>query len=373
MKKIVFIIISLIYFKGLHAQIGGPTTYRFLDIPMPPRAAALGGTNMSIWGDDINLYYSNPALLNAHCVKQLALNYCNYVADMNFGNMAYAYHIKNIGTIAGGIQFFDYGKFEKRDEFDIKDGNFKASDYSFNLSIARRLKDTSFSVGATVKTLYSHYESYNSVGNAVDLGVTWVHKSGFTASALIKNVGHIWKPYDKNNDTLKLPIGTQLGISYKVKKAPFRLILVYDGLRKKDWDRTYKSPLDESQQTSLFGETEVKEKTKWQKFSDKFKDNADKFGRHIIFGTEIVITKNFNLRVGYNYRMHKENMLPDKRTASGLSLGFGFQVYRFKLSYAYTKYNLSGNSSIIGITTNLGTYVKKEKKSSSSENDTSAN
>lgn len=327
---------------------------------MPARAAALGGTNMSIWGDDINLYYSNPALLNANCVKQVAVNYCNYVADMNFGNVAYAYHLKNIGTIAGGIQFFDYGKFERRDEYDVKDGNFKAADYSFNLSIARRLKDTSFSVGATIKTIYSHYDIYNSFGNAVDLGVTWAHKSGFTASALVKNVGYIWKPYDRNNDTLQLPVGTQIGFSYKVKKAPFRLIFTYDNLLK--WDLTYASPLDESEETTLFGEKEVKEKTKWQKFSDKFKDNADKFGRHMIIGTEVLITKNFNLRIGYNYRMHKENMLPDKRTASGLCLGFGFQIYRFKLSYAFTKYNLAGNSSIIGITTNLGTYVKKEKK-----------
>lgn len=334
---------------------------------MPARAAALGGTSMSIWGDDINLYYSNPALLNSGCVKQLAFNYCNYVADMNFGNVAYAHHIKNAGTFAGGIQFFNYGKFDKRDEYDVKGGNFNASDYSLNLTFTRRLKDTSFSYGVTLKTIYSHYDIYSSIGNAADIGFTWAHKSGFTASALIKNLGAIWKPYDKNNDTLKLPVGTQLGFSYKVKKAPFRLIFVYDGLRKKDWDRTYESPLDESKESALFGETKVAEKTKWQKFSDKFKDNADKFGRHIIMGTEILITKNFNLRVGYNYRLHKENMLPDKRTASGLSVGFGFQVYRFKLNYAFTKYNLAGNSSIISITTNLGTYIKKEKKPASTE------
>lgn len=334
---------------------------------MPARTAALGGTSMSIWGDDINLYYSNPALLNSGCVKQLAFNYCNYVADMNFGNVAYAHHLNNIGTFAGGIQFFNYGKFDKRDEYDVKNGNFNASDYSLNLTFARRLKDTSFSYGVTLKTIYSHYDIYSSIGNAADIGFTWAHKSGFTASILVKNLGAIWKPYDKNNDTLKLPVGSQLGFSYKVKKAPFRLIFVYDGLRKKDWDRTYESPLDESKESSLFGETKVTEKTKWQKFSEKFKDNADKFGRHMIIGTEILITKNFNLRVGYNYRLHKENMLPDKRTASGLSLGFGFQVYRFKLNYAFTKYNLAGNSSIFSITTNLGTYVKKEKKPASPE------
>jgi hypothetical protein len=79
------------------------------------------------------------------------------------------------------------------------------------------------------------------------------------------------------------------------------------------------------------------------------------------FGVEILITKNFNLRVGYNYRLHKEMMLPDKRTASGLSFGFGLKINRFGISYAYSKYNITGNSSIISITTHLGTYVKKQK------------
>lgn len=360
MKKLIAIFSFLSLSLTSVSQIGGPTTYRFLDIPMPARAAALGGSCMSIAGDDINLYYSNPALLNSGCVKQLALNYSNYVADMNFGNVAYAHHFNNIGTIAAGIQFFNYGKFEKRDEFDVKSGNFNASDYSINLSFARRLKDTSFSYGVTLKTIYSHYDTYSSIGNAADIGVTWAHKSGFTASALLKNLGAIWKPYDKNNDTLKLPVGSQIGFSYKVKKAPFRLVFVYDNLRK--WDLTYASPLDDKEESTLFGETTVQEKTKWQKFSDKFKDNADKFGRHMMMGTEVLITKNFNLRIGYNYRLHKENMLPDKRTASGLSFGFGFQIHRFKLNYAFTKYNLAGNSSIISITANLGTHVKKAKK-----------
>ena len=358
MKKLYIILFVFSLALTGKSQVGGPTTYRFLEIPMPARAAALGGNSMCIWGDDINLSYSNPALLNKACVKQAALNYCNYIADMNFGNAAYAYHFNNIGTLGAGLQYFNYGKFDKRDEYDNKEGTFKAADYSFNLTFARRLKDTSLSFGATLKTIYSHYDIYRSYGNALDLGVTWAHKSGFTASAVIKNFGRIWKPYDANNDTIKLPLTTQLGFSYKVKKAPFRLIFVYDNLRK--WDLTYTSPLAEPESTSLFGE-KPKEKTKWQKFSDNTKKSGDKFGRHLTFGLEILLTKNFNIRVGYNYRLHKEMMLPDKRTASGLTFGFGFKINRFGLSYAFSKYNITGMSSTIGLTTHLGSYSKRAK------------
>jgi hypothetical protein len=345
-------------------MVGGPTTYRFLETPMTARAAALGGNSMSIWGDDINLSYSNPSLLNERCVKQVALNYCNYIADMNFGHVGYAYHFKDVGTVGASLQFFDYGKFDKRDEFDKEEGNFKAADYSLNLTFAKRLKDTSFSVGATLKTIYSHYDIYRSFGNAVDLGVTWNHKSGFTASALVRNAGMIWKAYDKNNDSIKLPVTTQLGISYKVKKAPFRLIFIYDNLMK--WDLTYVSPLDEKEENNLFGE-EKKEQTKFQKSTDNFKRWSDKLGRHMTFATEVLITKNFNIRIGYNYRLHKEMILPDKRTASGLSFGFGFKINRFGISYAYSKYNIAGTSHVIGITTHLGTYTKKQKATPASE------
>lgn len=63
---------------------------------MTARAASLGGNNMSIWGDDINLLYSNPSLLNRSMSNQLALNYSNYVGDLKFGYLAYAKDLKNM-------------------------------------------------------------------------------------------------------------------------------------------------------------------------------------------------------------------------------------------------------------------------------------
>lgn len=345
------------------SQNFGPTTYRFLDIPMTARAAALGGTSMSVWGEDINLYQSNPALLNAASANQVSMNYSKYIADMNFGSAAYAKHINNVGTVAGSIQYFNYGKFDKRDEYDVSSGSFKAADYSFNLTMSRRLKDTSFSIGGTLKTLYSHYDIYSSWGSAVDLGVTYHSKKDLTVSLVARNVGKIWKPYYKGSDPEFLHYDVQLGVSYKVKKAPFRLILVYDQLTK--WDLTYVSSLSDTATTDPFSTTtQTVQKTDGQKFKDKLKTGLDKFGRHMIVATEIVLTKNFNIRVGYNYRQHKEMMLPDKRTGAGVSFGFGFGINRFRINYAFTRYSVAGSSNIFSLSSYLGAYavVKKQKK-----------
>lgn len=339
------------------AQIGGSKIFRFLDLAIPARSAALGGATIAIWDDDVNLMYANPALLNPNASKQLALNYVNYVADMNFGNVAYAQQIKKHGTLGVGLQFFSYGKFDGRDEYDLETSTYKAADYSFNVSFARPInKDSTLSIGVGLKTIYSHYESYTSLANAVDLGLTYHDKKNFTVSLLAKNYGRQWKSFSENGPKETLPFDMQLGISKKVPKAPFRLLLQYDQLLK--WDLTYVDPLAEENQIDPFTNEPIV-KTKKQLRNEKIKKGLDKFGRHITLGTEVILTKNFNIRVAYNFRTGKEMSLPDKKVANGLSLGVGLKIYKFHLNYAFSKYALTGNTHTIGITTNFRYFAKK--------------
>lgn len=339
------------------AQIGGSKIFRFLDLAVPARSAALGGASIAIWDDDVNLMYANPALLNPNSSKQLALNYVNYVADMNFGNIAYAHQIKKHGTIGVGLQFFSYGKFDGRDEYDLETSTYKAADYSFNVSYARPIsKDSSLSIGVALKTIYSHYETYSSFANAADLGLTYHDKKNFTVSLVAKNYGRQWKSFSETGPKETLPFDMQLGLSKKVSKAPFRLLLQYDQLLK--WDLTYNDPLAEENQIDPFTNKPIV-KTKKQLRNEKIKKGIDKFGRHITLGTEVVFTKNFNVRIAYNFRTGKEMALPDRKVANGLSLGLGLKVYKFHLNYAFSKYALSGNTHTIGITTNFRYFAKK--------------
>ncbi|MCE3260602.1 MAG: hypothetical protein K0S12_2243 [Bacteroidetes bacterium] len=322
MKRLFLISFCFALCLQAFSQIGGTRTYRFLDIPMTARAAALGGNSMGIWGNDLNLMYSNPAALNASMSKQIALNYCNYVGDLNFGYVAYAHHLQKYGTVGGGIQFFDYGKFTGYDEFGEQTTNFKANDYSINLNYARPFEDTTFQVGIALKTLISQYDIYRSYGNSVDFGFTYHNKNQLVITLLAKNVGFIWKDYNGNlPESERLPQTVQLGLSYKVPKAPFRLTGVYDQMLK--WNLKYISPVDTAGQTNPF-DTDDKnvDSTKWQKFSKRFGNGADNFLRHITVGTEIVLHENFMLRIAYNHRRQKEMILPERRGANGLSLGF---------------------------------------------------
>jgi hypothetical protein len=355
--KKIGIYIFVIFVNTTFAQIGGTKVFRFLDLQIPARSAALGGATNAIWDDDVNLSYNNPALLNPSMTRQLAFNYVNYVADLNYGNFMYAQQIKKHFTFGAGLQYFNYGKFDGRDDYDEKTGTFKAADYSLNLSIAKPLNaDSTLSIGATLKTIYSHYESYYSLGSAVDVGLTYHNKNNLTITLLAKNYGKQWRTYSGTGDKEKLPSDFQIGISKKVAKAPFRLILLYDQLLK--WDLTYVNPQDQNSNIDPFTNKPIV-KTKKEIRNDKFRNGLDKFGRHIVIGTEIVLSKNFNIRVAYNFKTGKEMALPDKKSASGLSVGFGLKIYKFHLNYGFSKYALTGNAHTFGITTNFNYFSKK--------------
>ncbi|MES2566461.1 MAG: type IX secretion system protein PorQ [Bacteroidota bacterium] len=358
MKKL-FTYIFILALTSAFAQLGGTKVYSFLDLPVPARSNALGGAAMAIWDKDVNLGYGNPALLNPGCDKQLAFNYVNYVSDLNYGNFLYARQQKKYGTFAAGLQFFNYGKFDGRDDYDVETGKFKAADYSLNLSFAKTIdKDSTLSLGVALKTIYSHYEVYDSFGSAIDVGLTYHNKKQFTVSLLAKNYGRVWDPYYYTTEKEKLPTNIQIGLSKKIPKAPFRVIFQYDQLLK--WDLTYVNPQNQSDEIDPFTNKPIV-KTAKQKRNEKVKTGLDKFGRHLTIGTEVILGKNFMLRIAYNFRKGKEMALPDVKKANGLSLGLGFKVSKFHFDYAFSKYALTGNSHTIGITTNLNYFNKAAK------------
>lgn len=115
------------------------------------------------------------------------------------------------------------------------------------------------------------------------------------------------------------------------------------------WNLKYTSSIDTAGKSNPFNTDTKTDSTRYQRFSRKFANRGDNFLRHITVGTEIVLTKNFNLRIAYNYRRQREMTLPDRRGANGLSFGFSFRVKRFGFSYSFSKMAFPGNSSIIGI------------------------
>ncbi len=352
MKKYLFILPFIFFLGNAFSQIGGTKTFEFLNLPAPvPRTVALGGNTIGIKDDDIGNALQNPALLSKQTSDAGFLSIAKYIGDIKHQCFAYAKSFDKIGHFALGIQSINYATIDQRDEYGNDLGTMKASDYCFNIMYARD-KDSMFTYGVNLKTIYSQYGQYKSVGNALDIGFTYSNqRKQATVSGLIKNMGYQWKSYTGGTKE-KLPFNAQIGASFKVPKAPFRLVGTYDYLN--TWDLTYTDPNNPPPTEDPFTHIPIKQ--------HPVKKYMDKLGRHIIPAVEVILTKNLNLRVGYNYKRREEMILTDKQGLAGFSFGVGFRVTFFQFSWAYAQYTPGFGTNYFSISTKRSEFMDYKKR-----------
>jgi len=329
------------------AQKGGESTYSFLGLTNAAKVAALGGELVSLMDDDINLIFHNPSLLTPQMHNHLNLNYVNYFAGVNYGYASYAYHRDRIGNFAAGIHYVNYGTFERTDELGESLGTFRASEYAMNLFYSRAIIDTFLTAGINLKPLYSSLENYNSLGIALDAGITYHHPRTLTTVAVVvKNLGTQFTTYAGERE--KVPFELQAGITQGLAHAPFRFNITFQNLER--WDLTYEKPGQES--NNILGE-EVK-----QSGFDIF---GDKLMRHMVFGVEFLLGKNFHVDLGYNYKRRQEMKVNARPGMVGFSWGFGFKVSKFHIAFGRASYHLAGGTNHFSLTTNLSEFYRRQQ------------
>ncbi|MGQ0827306.1 MAG: type IX secretion system protein PorQ [Bacteroidota bacterium] len=348
-RKLLFFFITVTSMSAV-AQTGGNNTYEFLNLPVSARVTALGGNLISVKDNDLNVALINPSLLSDSMDNNIALSFIDYISDVKYGYVAYGKNFKKLGNFSAGIQYLDYGRFTRADEIGNISGTFGANEMSFNLAYARPVLDSNFTIGATLKTIYSQLESYTSWGSAIDLGGTYFNpKKNFAAAIVVKNIGRQWKAYDAGNKE-KLPFEIQIGISKKPKHVPFRLSIIYENLEK--WDLTYEDPANPTLTNDPLTGEPIKQ--------NKYKIFGDKLMRHVVIGGEFIITKNFFLRGGFNYQRRKELKIAEKKNMNGFSFGFGFRVYKFHISYGRAVYHLAGATNNFSISFDVNSFYSKK-------------
>lgn len=343
MKRFIILLFHLTLFSGVvAAQPGGRSTFGFLDLPNSARVAALGGKQTAIRDHDLNLVFHNPGLLSAEMDKNVVLNFVSYFADIHYGYVSYARHTKKYGNLAGGIHYVNYGKFIAADPSGTITGNFHASEYALNLLWSKPL-DSTFTIGMNVKPVYSSLEKYRSYGLLMDAGITYYNEELlFSAALVIRNLGYQFRPYHDGNRE-PMPFEVQLGVSQKLKHAPFRFSLLLQHLQK--FDLTYEAPGKDEEAISL-----VSSGTEDLSPVGEF---AEKMMRHVIVGVEFTPIDHFFLRAGYNYQRRKELQVSSRIGMVGFSWGFGLRISRFHISYGRATYHLAGSSNHFSLSTDI--------------------
>jgi hypothetical protein len=346
-KLFPLIILIFILSSGIktYAQIGGSHTYQFLTLSNSARVAALGGNFLAIKDDDISLAIANPSLISSGMNNKLAISYVSYFSEVNYGFAAYSRSFDKLGSFVGSIQYINYGTFTETDATGQTYGEFRAGEYAINIGWGKNL-DSNFSIGSTFKTIISSLETYSSFGIAVDVAATYNNtKKGFTSSLMLKNIGRQLSHYTTGNNE-SLPFEIQLGISQKLRHAPFRFSLLLNHLEK--WDMSYEDPLNPTIKYDPLTRTST-EKSKLSQYGDNLM-------RHVVVGVEFMPSTAFNIRVGYNYQRRQEMKVETALSTVGFSWGFGFRVSKFNFSYAHVIQHLAGSSNFFTISTNLSAF-----------------
>lgn len=326
------------------SQSGGDNTYEFLNITSSARVAALGGQQIAVKDNDSFLAFDNPSLLNKEMDNKLALTYLNYISDIGSGFASYTKYFKDVGTFSGAVKFIDYGEFTETDNAGNEIGDFSAGEYAFVIGYAKQV-DTNFSIGANIKVIYSDFYDYNSLGAAVDLSATYVSLDrSFTMAMVVKNFGQQVTKYG-DGEYEDLPFEIQYGLTKRFKNVPIRLGLMLHNLQQ--WDLSYENP-NEAQQSSILGAPQEEEK------DNEFLDNL---GRHIVINTEFLVSKNFNIRFGYNYQQRAELKIDEKIGTVGFSWGLGFRVNKFHLSYGRSAFHQAAATNTFSISTRLSDFI----------------
>ena len=149
-KKVLIFLFIIIIASPSFSQTGGDNIYEFLNLTHSGLVSSLGGTNVSLHGNNLNLAYHNPALLNAGMNKSLALNYVNYFAGINYGLAMYSRSYPGIGNFAACLTYLNYGSFTETDASGIVTCDFSAAEYAFSMIYSREI-DSIFSVGVNLK------------------------------------------------------------------------------------------------------------------------------------------------------------------------------------------------------------------------------
>ncbi len=325
------------------SQSTGSGVFKSLNLPASARIGALGGNQIAVADGDLGLAFFNPALLDSTMNQRIEMSYLNYFSDINLGSVHFAKHFSKVGTASLSLQYLDYGDFTETDVFNNELGDFQVSDVIVNLGLGRQL-DSNFTAGVNLKYINSTLANYTSSGIAADFGLHYFKKKSlFSAALLFKNIGTQLGSYTEGN-TEKLPFEIQAGFTKKLRHAPFRLGFMFENIQ--EWD------IRRDSEKNIVTIDPITEEV----IEDDSFVAGDIFMRHLIFNTEVLISKNISLRIGYNYRRRKELSFEEKSGTVGFSIGASVKVSKFHISYGRSAYHLAGPSNHFTLNTSISDW-----------------
>ncbi len=294
-NRIIILIIFSVFLSPtpqLHSK--NPVGFEFLRTFVGARPAAMAGAFIAVPGDIHNIVY-NPAGLAALSERQGTVSYLNHLLDFQSGFMAYAQPLYN-GTIALGLNFMNYGQFERMDDTGIKLGEFGANSFVFAVSYSQMIKQ-GLSLGASGKYIRFQIDDLTETAVAADVGINYsIESHKLNIGFGIFNFGKTTSAFVQTKD--ELPLNFQLGASKELEHLPLFVsgaLVLYKG---------------ESLDFRL--------------------------------GGEFTLSEPLLLRFGYNSVGQEQKVDTGKDNLAGFSIGLGFKLSTLNFDYSFSSFGEVG-------------------------------
>jgi hypothetical protein len=224
--------ILCLFSVSVFAQVGGRSSFEFVNVPNSARLAALGGVNVSLADRDVNFFSANPALIGDTLNGFASASYQFYVADIGQAFLSYAHPFSKLGTVTFGIQHINYGAIQGYDASGIETAEFNSGETA--LMVSKNHQISNFRVGVTVKGILSSLAGYRASALMADVGGVFIHPDRqFTVGMVFKNIGLVTAEYSSESDT-RLPFDVQVGATLKPEHMPLRFSLTAFNLSRPD-------------------------------------------------------------------------------------------------------------------------------------------
>jgi long-subunit fatty acid transport protein len=294
-------------------RAGGTTTYDFLRSDVSARAAALGGSFVTMIDDPNSIFY-NPAGLASLTGNRVSFGFFKHLMDINSGYASYGTEIPKLGFVGFGAVYINYGQFQQTGEEGQNLGTFGAGEFALSAGYAGEL-ESGFNYGVNAKFIYSSIANYNSSGAAVDFGLLYsAVPQRLILGASLLNLGTQFNPYINTREDL--PLDLKIGASIYPEHLPAVILVSFDGL---------------NEQQNNFG--------------NRLKAFA--------VGVEFTASPNVQLRFGYNNENRQDLTIGQSAGFAGLSLGIGFTNNTYNIDYGYTSYGKIGDLHRVSIALSL--------------------
>lgn len=316
----------------------GTSSYSWLNIPSSSKIYGLGGMNITLVDDELQSSDQNPALLGPEMSGQVAVNYMRYLGGSNLAGVRYAHSAGERAAWSAGLQYFGYGSITETLPDGSTVGTFSPIDMAISGAYSHDITDR-LRGGFDIKFLYSSYADYTAFAIATDLGLNYFNpERDLSLSLVIANLGGQVKRFDESYN--RLPFDIRLGWSKVFGNFPVRFSVTAWNLTK------WKLPYMDLGDGTAGSEPQLK---------DKFSSNLF---RHLIFGADLISSKNFYLGLGYNYKARTDMSTYHRSFISGFSLAAGIRGRAYGVGIAFAQPHTGATTFMVNLNLSLNDLIK---------------